>query len=431
LVSRVYLFILGDELRTKRPDLFFLGIFILVVLLAGGLTWVNYQIVLNDQAVGGYAPLWMGTRMAILDRQNPYSVDTSEATQSLMYGGRLAYSGEDPGWFLYPFFSILIFAPTALIPDYDIARAVWMTLLGGSLFAIAFASLELTRWHPSGVVLMGYLLFFLAGYYAVRSVYFGNPSVLVTLFIILAFLLIQRRRDLAAGIILGLSTFKPQMMFLLWCFVLLWGVSRRRLALVVGLIFTPIGLAIVASIIQPGWLTDNLTLMTRYAVQFAPLNFGGIFKMWWDGAGEILGWFLTLGLSVLLVIEWWQALGKDLRWFLWTAGLTLVITNMIGFPTATSNYVVLIPVLTLVISILDQRSVGFGRYFVILVMLIVLGGVWWLYFETERPGLGLQQAPIMFIPLPVLVFIMLYWIKYWALNSVRLPVEKLETLKNL
>jgi hypothetical protein len=60
-----------------------------------------------------------------------------------------------------------------------------------------------------------------------------------------------------------------------------------------------------------------------------------------------------------------------------------------------------------------------------------LGGVWWLYFETERPGLGLQQAPIMFIPLPVLVFIMLYWIKYWALNSVRLPVEKLETLKNL
>jgi hypothetical protein len=399
--------------------------------MAGGLTWVNYQIVLNDQVVGGYAPLWMGTRLAILDGQNPYSAETSEASQSLMYGGRLALSGEDSGWFLYPLFSILFFTPTALIPDYAIARAVWMTLLGGSLVAIAFASLELTRWRPSRVVLGGYLLYFLAGYYAVRSVYLGNPSILVTLFIILAFLWIQRKQDVSAGILLGLSTFKPQMVFLLWFFVLLWGVSRRRLALVVSLIFTPIVLAIIASRIQPGWLTDNLTLMTKYAIQFAPLTFGGLFKLWWDGTGEIVGWLLTLVLTIILIVEWWRALGKDLRWFLWTAGLTLVITNMIGIPTATSNYVVLLPVLTLVISILDQRSVGFGRYFVILVLLVVLGGVWWLYFETTRSGPGLQQDPIMFIPLPVLVFIMLYWIKYWALNSVRLPVEKLETLKNL
>jgi len=369
--------------------------------------------------------------MAILDGHNPYSADTSEATQSLMYGGRLALSGEDPGWFLYPLFSILIFTPTALIPNYAIARAVWMTLLGGSLVAIAFASLELTRWRPSRVVLVGYLLYFLVGYYAVRSVYLGNPSILVTLFIILAFLLIQRKQDVAAGILLGLSTFKPQMVFLLWFFVLLWGVSRRRLSLVVSLIFIPIVLAVIASRIQPGWLTDNLTLMTKYAVQFTPLNFGGFFKMWWDGTGEVLGWLMTLILSILLVVEWWRALGKDLRWFLWTAGLTLAITNMIGIPTATSNYVVLIPVLTLVISILDQRAVGFGRYFVILVMLVVLGGVWWLYFETAKQGPGLQQDPIMFIPLPILVFIMLYWIKYWALNSVRLPVEKLEALKNL
>lgn len=418
-------------MRTQRPDLFFLGIILLVVLLSGGLAWVNYQIVLNDQSLGGYAPLWMGTRLAIFDGRSPYSAATSEATQSLMYGGRLALPGEDPGWFLYPLFSILIFAPTALIPDFTIARAVWMTLMGGSLIAIAFASLELTRWRPSRIVLGGYLLFFLAGYYAVRPVYLGNPSVLATLFIILAFLMIQRERDVAAGILLGLSTFKPQMVFLLWCFVLLWGVSRRRLALVTSLIFTPLGLAIIASRIQPGWLTDNLTLMTKYTVQFTPLNFGGLFKIWWGGPGEIMGWVITLALSILLVVEWWRALGKDLRWFLWTAGLTLVITNMIGFPTATSNHIVLIPILTLVISILDQRSVGFGRYFVILVMIAVLGGVWWLYFKTAGPGPGLHQDSIMFVPLPVLVFFMLYWIRYWALTSVRLPVEKLEALKNL
>jgi hypothetical protein len=411
--------------------LFYFGIIILVLILAAGLAWVNHQIVLNERGVGVYAPLWMGTRLAILEGQSPYSEETLVSTQSLMYGGRAAYSWEDQGWFLYPYFSMVVFAPTALISDYNIARAIWMTLLGGSLVTIVFASIELTRWRPSRVTLIGFVLFFLAGYYAVRPVYLGNPSILVTLFVVLAFLFIQRERDVTAGILLGLSTFKPQMVFLLWFFVLLWGVSKRRLALVFSLTITPIGLAVVASRIQPGWFLDNLTLMVKYAVQSGPHNFIGLFKMWWGGAGEVGGWFLSLGLSILLIIEWWRALGKDLLWFLWTAGLTLVVTNMIGLPTATSNHIVLIPILTLVISILDQRSVGFGRYFVILVMLAVLGGMWWLYFETAQFGPGLRQDAIMFVPLPVLVFFMLYWIKYWALNSLRLPVEKLEALRKL
>jgi len=423
--------IYGDDVRTKRPDLFFLGIIILGLFLAGGLAWLNYQIVLNDSDVSGFAPLWMGTRLAILEGQSPYSEESLAAIQRLIYGGRLAFSWENPGWFLYPFFGILVFAPTALIPDYDIARAVWMTLLGGSLIAIAFAGLELTRWRPSRAVLFGYLLFVLGSYYAVRPVYLGNPSILVTLFIVLSFILIQRERDVAAGVLLGLSTFKPQMVFLLWFFVLLWGVSRRRTSLVISLMVTPLFLALVASRIQPGWLIDNLTHMTEYAIQAGPMSFAGLFKMWWGNTGEAFGWVFALAMSILLIIEWWRALGKDSRWFLWAAGMTLVVTNVIGIPTATSNHIVLIPIMTLVFSILDQRSVGFGRYFVILVMLVVLGGIWWLYFETAGVGSGLPQDPILLIPLPALVFFMLYWIKYWALSSVRLPIEKLDALRNM
>jgi hypothetical protein len=392
---------------------------------------VNYQIVLKNPGASVYAPLWIGTRLSILEGQSPYSEETLAASQSLMRREGLDVGETDPGWFLYPFFSILLFTPTALIPDFNLASAVWMTLLAGSLVAIAFTSLELTRWRPSRIVLGAYLLFFIGGYYAIRPVYLGNPSVLAALFIVLAFLLIQRERDIAAGILLGLATLKPQVVILLWCFVLLWGVSRRRLALVSSLILTPLGLAVISSRIQPGWLKANLTLMAKYIMQSGPYNFGGIFEIWWGDNGDSIAWIFTLGLSILLITEWWRALGKDLRWFLWTSGLTLVITNMIGFPTATSNHIVLIPILTLVISILDQRSVGFGRYFIIFVMLAVFGGMWGLYVKTAEGGPGLQQDPIMLVPLPVLLFFMLYWIKYWALNSLRLPVEKLEALKNL
>jgi hypothetical protein len=417
--------------RTQRPDLVFLGFFILVLLLAGGLTWINYQIVLNDATGNDFAPLWLGTRLAIFEGQSPYSAETKGKVLSLIYEGRRAFSWENKGWFLYPYFSLLIFSPTAFISDFAVARAVWMTLLVISLLGITFVSLELTRWRPPRVILGGYVVFILGGYYAVRPIYSGNPSILTALFIAMTFLFIQRERDVPAGIMLGLSTFKPQMVILLWWFVLLWAVSRRRLGVVLGMTITPIFLVVGSSILERSWLVQNLTEIIDYEKISGPMTFGALIFEKWPESGEVIGWALTVGFSILLLSEWWRALGKDLRWFLWTAGLTLTITNMIGIPTGTSNHIALIPVLTLVFSIWEQRWGLFGRNLVLVCMLGVLGGLWWLYFETTWFGPGLNQSPIMIIPLPVFVFLMLYWIKYWALGSTQLPVEKLEALKNL
>ena len=131
------------------------------------------------------------------------------------------------------------------------------------------------------------------------------------------------------------------------------------------------------------------------------------------------------------MVEWWKALGKDERWFLWTAGLTLTITNLIGLPTSTSNYVVLIPVLTLVFSVWEQRRGIYGRNLVLICMLGLLGGLWWLYLQTAGVGPGFDQSPVMFLPLPLFLLFMLYWIRHWAFGSFRLQVEELESLKKL
>jgi hypothetical protein len=401
------------------------------LVLAGGLIWVNYQFALNDAGGRDFAPLWLGMRLHILEEQNPYGEETLADIQSFLYGGRMAYSWENRGWFLYPYYAMLVFSPTAMISDFAMARAVWMTLLAAALIGITFVSLELTRWSPSRVVLAGYLVFVLGGYYAVRPVYNGNPSIMSALCIVLTFLFIQRERDVAAGILLGLSTFKPQMVILLWWFVLLWAVSHRRLGLILSMTITPILLAVGSSFLQPGWLALSLAEMIEYVKNNGPMTFGGILNERWPGSGGVVGGALTVALAILLIVEWWRALGKDLRWFFWTAGLTLAITNMIGIPTGTSNHIALIPVLVFVFSIWEQRWGGFGRNLILICMLGVLGGLWWLYLETTGIGPGLSQSPIMFFPLPVFVFIMLYWIRYWALGALRLQTDKFEALKNL
>jgi hypothetical protein len=311
------------------------------------------------------------------------------------------------------------------------ARAVWIILSVAALIGITIISLDLTRWKPPRPVLLGYLIFVLGGYYAVRPIYNGNPSIMVTLCIVLAFLFILRGRDVAAGILIGLSTLKPQMVILLWWFVLIWAVSHRRLRLVLSMTITPILLAVGSSVLLPGWLSFNLADMLDFAKNTGPMTFSGILNEQWTGIGGVVGGVLTVVLAIILIAEWWRALGKDPRWFLWTAGLTLAITNMIGIPTGTSNHIALIPVLVFVFSVWEQRWGTFGRNLVLICMLGVLGGVWWLYLVTRGFGPSMEQSSIMFFPLPVFVFIMLYWIKYWALGSLRLQTDRLEALRNL
>jgi hypothetical protein len=52
-----------------------------------------------------------------------------------MVYGRLAQPGEDQMRFISPLYSAVIFFPIALIPDIDMARAVWMTILEVALLA--------------------------------------------------------------------------------------------------------------------------------------------------------------------------------------------------------------------------------------------------------------------------------------------------------
>lgn len=418
-------------MKTRRSDLVFLGWVILVLLLLSGVTWVIHQFTLDDDGGVDFVPLWLGMRLHVLEGQNPYGEETLKEIQSFLYGRRMAYPWENQGRFLYPYFAMLVISPTALFSEFAMARAVWMTMLVAALIGITFVSLELTLWKPSRAVLVGYVIFVFGGYYALRPLYNGNPSIMSALCIVLAFLFIQRERDVAAGAFLGISTFKPQMVILLWWFVLIWAVSHRRFRLVLGMTITPFLLTVVSSILQPGWLVLNLAEMIEFVKNTDPMTFGGIFNEQWPGIGGTVGGALTVLLAILLITEWWRAFGKDIRWFLWTAGLTLVITNMIGIPTGTSNHIALIPILALVFSIWEQRWGVFGRNLVIICMIVVFVGVWWLYLNTTLNGSSMRQSPIMFFPLPVFVFIMLYWIRYWALGSPRMQTDRFEALKTL
>jgi hypothetical protein len=61
-------------------------------------------------------------------------------------------------------------------------------------------------------------------------------------------------------------------------------------------------------------------------------------------------------------------------------------------------------------------------------MVIMTVGLWYLFLATVQPGDQPLQHPIMFFPLPLVLFIGLYWVRWWATRPRRPLVEALKSL---
>jgi hypothetical protein len=402
---------------------------LLVTLVAA--TWANYRF--SDQNPGGndFLVHWVGSRALLVDGLNPYSDTVALRIQTMAYG-RPALPGEHELRVAYPLYSVGIFLPFALVSDYNLARALWMTALEVALVVLALLCLRLTRWRPGVWLLAAFFLFTVTWYHSARAVINGNAVVLVALFIAGALAAIQSGRDELAGILLALATIKPQVVILLVIFVWVWAISVRRWAIVSWTIISLVFLSIGAAFFVPDWPLQNLWEVIRYPGYNPPGTPGSALATWLPAAGTKLGWGLTILLGILLLAEWSAARGQDFRWFLWTASLTLVASQWIGIQTDPGNFIVLFIALVLVFAMWVKHSGTLGRVMVVLSLVVLFVGLWALFLTTLDSSAGQpQQGPIMFFPLPLLLLLGLYWIRWWAIRPAPLFAGSLRADENL
>jgi hypothetical protein len=417
-------------LDNRRAELQIFGVALLSVLALIALTRANYSFTMQNPGGNDFLVHWVGSRALLVDGLSPYSDAVALRIQTMAYG-RPALPGEHELRVAYPLYSVGIFLPFALVSDYNLARALWMTALEIGLVALALLSLRLTRWKPGIWLLAVFFLFTLTWYHSVRAVINGNAVVLVALFIAGALAAIQSGRDELAGVLLALSTIKPQVVVLLVIFVCVWAISARRSAIVLWTVISLVFLSIGAAFFVPDWPLQNLWEVIRYPGYNPPGTPGSALATWLPAAGSKLGWGLTILLGILLLVEWSAARGQDFRWFLWTASLTLVASQWIGIQTDPGNFIVLFTPLVLVLGMWVQHAGTIGRVMVVLSLVVLFVGLWALFLTTLDPSAGQpQQSPIMFFPLPLLLLLGLYWIRWWAIRPAPLFAGSLRADEN-
>jgi hypothetical protein len=413
-----------NNLRRGRLWVVILTVGLGLIALAG-LVWGNYRYAAQNPGGNDFLVHWMGTRALLKDGISPYSDETAIRIQTYAYG-RPAQPGEHELRVAYPLYSIVLFAPFALIDDFVLARAAWMALLEIGTIALVFLSLRLANWKP-GPILLGLLLVFsVFWYHGLRTLINGNAVILVAVGLVAGLIALRAGAEELAGVLFAFTTIKPQVVVLVLAFVFIWGVFNHRWRMVGWMLATVALLAASAALIYPDWIVQDLREVIRYPSYNPPGTPGAVFAQWWPEFGSRVGWALTGALALLLMFEWRAALKTDLRGMAWTFCVTLAAGQWIGIQTDPGNFIVLFPALIFIFGLFAERWKR-GAVIVALGSLVVLMvGIWWLFLATVTYGDQPVQSPLMFFPLPTFLLIMLYWVRWWAVRPSGPWIDKID-----
>ena len=396
-------------MSNKRPSLpifIFAGALVLAII---GLTWINIRFVEQNPGGNDFLARWMGARMWVVEGINPYAPEVSLSSQTWIYGRAVDLeSGEDIAHFVYPLHSMVFFAPFAVL-DFPLARAVWTTLIQLSLMALPILSFRIARWRAKPLVVVGLILFSLLWYHGMRTINVGQFAGINAAMIALAILLILERRDGPAGVILALTTVKPQMVFLLMPYIVIWAWFNRRYRLFWTTVGTTLGLVIFFLLFIPSWPLDMLSQILGYPSYTSIGSPLSIVAQASPIAPDALNAVLHALAFIYLAIIWVKSFreGSPER-FVWVIMMTMVITNWAAFRTATTNFVMMLPVLTLAFASWRKRWGQVGRWLSAGTLVLLFAGIWILFITTIE---GNQESAWVYLPFPAIVFFMLLDLK--------------------
>jgi hypothetical protein len=240
--------------------------------------YVNVQHGPLKEQMGDLYPRWVGTRELLLNQRNPYGKEVSHEIQMAFYGHPVDQSYEqtydkpsnilDEQRFVYPLYVVLILAPTVHL-DFAALQA-WAPVVLALLTAVSiWIWLEIAHWRVSPLVMAAVVPFVLSSPQIAQGLRLRQFALFIAFLLALASWCVTRNRYFIAGILLALSTIKPQMMALCLLWVFLWSAGdwKKRWPLPAGFGIALAALIGAAELLLPGWpryFLDGLDAYRKY-----------------------------------------------------------------------------------------------------------------------------------------------------------------------
>jgi hypothetical protein len=334
-------------------------ILILALLVALGTSYYYFDLLLprsrlrdaSNQMTGRYGyggdfyPIWLTGRELLFHGTNPYTQETTREIQIGLFGRpmdprRPADPPTDFRAFAYPVYADLLAAP--LLPlRFEAVRLVMAVLLPVLTAVGLVLWLRVFRLQVSAHTLAIAVILLLVSYPVLEGLYAQQAGLLVGAALAMSAASITRGRLFLAGMLLAVASVKPQLVWLLVLWLLLWTASdwTRRKSLAFGFFLTMALLFSASQLALPGWLSGwwgSLVGYSRYTLP--PLTQLVL--------GRFLGTVAGLAMLVLAAAICWRMRHRPAN----TAGFSLAMSFVLAVtvilePTggAVYDHVVLIP----------------------------------------------------------------------------------------
>jgi hypothetical protein len=321
----------------------------------------------------------------------------------------------------HPPYELLWHVPLTYLSYFN-AFLVWSAINFGLLIGLA-------RWFaPSerfDLQLMSWLMLF--GFYPVLTVFLhGQDSILLLFLIAASTVALKRRKPVAAGVLLALASFKPQIVLpiaLAWSCksyrkaAVAWLVSVTSLVLLSGLMVGIPGMLKYAELIS--WIDK-----TNYTINPALMpNLRGLIHLLLaahsPSAVAPLTGLLTLSVFAYIVYLWRRAPFATEMEFDATVALTVTLSALASYHAYTHDFtVLLLPALMVARSIISATTIGAVDVLLLIVLLIL-----WIPFPFSYGPL-LQAEKLAWLALLILVFAVLQAMQLLWLRHPSLPLQE-------
>lgn len=301
--------------------------------------------------------IWLTTR-ELRHGRDPYSTAMTREIQTGIYGRplnpSLATDPRDQRRFPYPAFTDILFWPAAEF-SFSVARV----LLFSGLLPLTVATVLLwlrvlcwpLSWHWQAVI----VLLTLSSYPVLEALYAVQVGLLVSFLLAASVLALQRQRFLFAGILAALSTIKPQVVFLVILYALLWSLhDRRQRARYFAGFFLSLGALVVAALAaQPNWIQSWMRTVAAYRQYTPPSLVAEVLTSSLGRASGAITFLVVAGALVFSLIIIWRNRSTSATSFKFQLGVSvlLAITTITALSAqAVYDHLILLPGILLLLQ---------------------------------------------------------------------------------
>jgi len=364
---------------------------LLAILCAAGMwTYVNRVMIshqISEAAAHGRPrgnlsdlyPHWIGARELLLHGRDPYSPEVTREIQQGYYGRPLdpVRPGDprDQQGFAYPVYVAFYLAPTIQLPFEVVRRGFFWVLLGLTLATIPLW-LRVLHWSVPVWAQVSLMVLTVGSLTVVQGLKLQQMTLLVVALLAVAMALFASDWPIAAGMVVALTTIKPQLVWLFLLCLMIWTLAdwRRRYRWAASFLLTMAILSGASAWYLPHWIFRFVEAMRRY------LNYTDAVSILDLTVPAPWGWMSRVFVvAATLHIAWKnRRFAEDTPAFAATVSLALAVTVIVIPSYALYNQVMLLPALLMLLR--DRRTIwNRNRVSRVLLSLAVILLLWpWL-----------------------------------------------------